>query len=220
MSISPPVPSPPNQPLTQRWAALAGLGGVGFFTLVVVALTVAQYDFMRGLGWHPWLAPTLDWPSGLALGPWGWVMTLAFGVCGILLFGFAHGLGQHLPGRAGQVAHWGLWGAGCALLALMAPTDPTFRTTPATLAGRVHDAAFVALGLSLFPALIATGFAMRAWPNGQRWALYTWLTVGLALPAFALKGAAFYVFLLAVSGWFLNVAGWLWRKAEGNKGNA
>jgi len=33
----------------------------------------------------------------------------------------------------------------------------------------------------------------------------------LAAPAFALKGAAFYGFLVLILGWFVAVAYWLWR---------
>jgi hypothetical protein len=41
--------------------------------------------------------------------------------------------------------------------------------------------------------------------------LPTLLTVLLAAPAFAFKGAAFYGFLVLILGWFLLIAGRLWR---------
>ena len=46
------------------------LGSV-LFAAVLTALTIIQYDFMRGLGWHPINDPTFDWPGGLALGKYG-----------------------------------------------------------------------------------------------------------------------------------------------------
>ena len=58
------------------------------FALVVVTLTLLQYDFLRGLGWDPINAPTFDWPSGLALGPYGIVMTLT-GASGSVIRFFA-----------------------------------------------------------------------------------------------------------------------------------
>ena len=65
--------------------AAAGAGTVGplAFGLTVAGLSVAEYDFMRGLGWNPITAPTFDWPSGLALGPFGLLMTHAFFVGGV-----------------------------------------------------------------------------------------------------------------------------------------
>lgn len=59
-------------------AALAGMAGPLLLGGTIAALTWLQRDFMRGLGWNPISAPTLDWPSGLALGPYGNVMEAAF----------------------------------------------------------------------------------------------------------------------------------------------
>lgn len=74
-----------------------------------------------------------------------------------------------------------------------------------------HDSAYVLLGLTLLPGmfLLATELHHR-----ERWrslALPTLLTMLLAAPAFALKGAAFYSFLVVILGWFLLIAGRLWR---------
>ena len=55
------------------------------FALVLITLTIIQYDFLRGLGWHPINDPTFDWPSGLALGPYGIVMTATFIISGFLI---------------------------------------------------------------------------------------------------------------------------------------
>ena len=65
-------------------AAFSGLAGPILFAVVVTVLTVAQADFMRSLGWRP-LGPVIDWPSGLAMGPYGWLMTITFFVCGGML---------------------------------------------------------------------------------------------------------------------------------------
>jgi hypothetical protein len=49
--------------------------------------------------------------------------------------------------------------------------------------------------------MILFGFAFR---NDDFWkglSIYTWVTVALAFPAFWLKGAAFYVFMLAILSW-------------------
>ena len=67
-----------------QWAAIAGIVGPILFAVVVTGLTIVQADFMRTLGWNP-RGPVIDWPSGLALGPYGWLMTVTFFVCGAMM---------------------------------------------------------------------------------------------------------------------------------------
>ena len=81
-----------------RLAALAGMIGPLLFGSILLVLTVVEYDFMRIQGWEPLSVATVVWPSGLALGPYGYVMTAAFLVNGLLVGVFALGLGQTLPG--------------------------------------------------------------------------------------------------------------------------
>ncbi|MEO6061361.1 MAG: DUF998 domain-containing protein [Thermoflexales bacterium] len=185
-----------------RAAVVAGTVGPLAFGLIVAGLSVAQYDFMRGLGWHPVAAPTFDWPSGLALGPYGPLMTLAFVVGGAGLALLALGVGQSLrAGSVGRVAAALLVFAGVAMAGLASPTDPTLTTRVATLPGRIHDLSYIALGLSLFPAILLFAVAFRRDPVWRPLSIWTWLTLALAAPAFALKGIAFYFFLAAVVIW-------------------
>ena len=178
------------------------------FAVALTTLTIVQYDFMRGLGWHPINDPTFDWPSGLALGKYGIVMTATFIISGLLIFIFALRLKADLrPARTSQTGSALLALSGLALAGLAFTTDPTIRTTPATWHGPLHDLSFLLLGLTLFPAMVVLGFAFR---NDERWrdlSLYTWLTLAFAIPAFILKGAAFYVFLFAILVWN-EVAAW------------
>ena len=155
---------------------------------------------------------TSDWPSGLALGPYGYVMTIAFLVNGLLVALFAVGLGQSLPSTtASRAAAILLLLAGLAMMGLASNTDPTIRTTPATLHGRIHDLSFASVGLTLFPSMLAFGWAFRQSPGWRGLSTYTWLTAALAVPTFALKGVAFYVFLAAVLVWTAKV-GWRLKK--------
>jgi len=185
-----------------KLAARAGIIGPILFGLVIVTLTILKYDFLLSLGWDPIKAPTFDWPSGLALGNYGWIMTATFLLSGLMMTVFASGLRLSLPRtQLTYISTAILSLAGLALAGLAFTTDPTIRSTPATWHGRLHDLSFVLLGITLMPAMILLGFAFR---NDDRWqnlSLYTWITVALALPAFWLKGAAFYVFLLAVLVW-------------------
>ncbi len=176
--------------------------GPVLFAVVLAALTVIEYDFLLSLGWHPIHDPTFDWPSGLALGKFGWVMTATFIVSGSLMTLFAVRLFLYLKrSRASRLGTTLMAFAGLFLAALAFTTDPTIRDTPATWHGRLHDLSFVLLGLTLFPAMIVLGFAFRADARWKDLAVYTWGTLALAGPAFFIKGAAFYIFLLAILVW-------------------
>jgi hypothetical protein len=206
--------------MTRKLAGLAGILGPALFAMSLAGLTWAQDGFMRSLGWDPLLAPTFDWPSGLALGPYGPLMTGTFLVCGAAMALFGFGLRTALPNRSGRLGTALLALAGLALAGLAFTTDPTLRSTPATWHGRLHDLSFVLLGLLLMPAMIALGFAFRGDDRWRRYSVYTWGTAALSVPTFALKGIAFYVFLAAVLAWSeaiaLRFAG---RQAEGGRGS-
>ena len=185
-----------------KLATRAGIIGPILLGIVIVTLTILKYDFLLSLGWDPIHAPTFDWPSGLALGKYGWIMTATFLLSGLMMMIFASGLRLSLPQtQITFISTFILSLAGIALAGLAFTTDPTIRSTPATWHGRLHDLSFVILGITLMPAMILLGFAFRTDEHWVGLSLYTWITVVLALPAFWLKGAAFYVFMLAVLIW-------------------
>jgi hypothetical protein len=201
-------------PRILRGAALAGIIGPLWLGGALVILTVAQYDFLRSLGWRPIAAPTTDWPSGLALGPFGGWMTGAFILCGLLLIAFAEGLRRALSSnRAGRSGALLLALAGVAMIALSAPTDPTFGGAPPTALGRTHDLAFVALGLTFWPALLILAWGFRQHPQWRAYAPFSVLVSTLVGPAFLLKGLLFYGLLLGVIIWCEAIALHLWRLA-------
>ena len=176
--------------------------GPVLFATVLFVLTFVKYDFLLGLGWHPIHAPTFDWPSGLALGDHGWIMTVTFLLSGFMMTLFASGLRLSLPpSRLAFTSTFALSLAGICLAGLAFTTDPTIRSTPATWHGRLHDLSFVLLGITLMTAMILLGFAFQADSLWRGVSNYTWLTVALAGPTFAWKGAAFYIFLLAILTW-------------------
>jgi len=186
----------------RRLTSLSGIFGPLLFAGMVITLTILKYDFLRGLGWDPLRAPTFDWPSGLALGPGGGWMTATFLLCGLLMSLFALRLRADLePARVSQIGSTLFALAGLALMGLAFTTDPTIRSTPATWHGRLHDTSFVLLGLTLLPAMLCLGCAFQLDPRWRGLAAYTWITVALAIPTYALKGIAFYIFLLAVLVW-------------------
>lgn len=164
---------------------------------------------MRSLGWHPLRAATFDWPSGLALGPYGRLLSAAFVLCGLALPVFAAGLAAALDGGRSRSARAGtalLSASGAAMILLASDTDPTLAQEPPTLHGRLHDAAFALLGLTLLPALTLLACAMRGDPRWRSHGYYTLYTALLAVVCFLLRGAAFYLFLAAALGWFAATA--------------
>ncbi|MFM8876725.1 MAG: DUF998 domain-containing protein [Anaerolineae bacterium] len=176
--------------------------GPALFAFVLTTLTIVEYDFLLSLGWHPINDPTFDWPSGLALGRFGWIMTTTFILTGFIMTLFARRLFLDLKRTALSKLGTTLMAfAGLFLATLAFTTDPTIRDYPATWHGRLHDLSFVLLGLTLFPAIIVLGFAFRADERWKNLAVYTWGTLALAGPAFFIKGAAFYVFLFAILLW-------------------
>jgi hypothetical protein len=168
------------------------------FAFVVTGLTIVESDFMRSsLGWDPFHT-VLDWPSGLALGPYGWLMTAAFFVSGAAMIFFAYGIQLAFKEKIGSTL---MIIAGFAMMGLVFTTDPTLGSTSRTWHGILHDSFFVVLGLTLMPSMLMLGLVFRRNEQWKNLSVYTWATVALAVPTFWLKGAAFYVFLLAILVW-------------------
>jgi hypothetical protein len=180
-----------------RLAALAGMIGPILFAGVVTGLTIAEADFMRTLGWDP-LGPVIDWPSGLAMGPYGWLMTITFFVCGAMMSFFAYGLKLALQDRLATTL---LILAGFAMMGLVFTSQPTIGRTSYNWHGFLHDAFFVVLGATLMPGMLLLGGVFQKHEHWQNLALYTWGTLALVIPTFWLKGVAFYLFLLAILLW-------------------
>jgi len=185
-----------------RLAALAGLIGPVLFAAVVTGLTIVEADFMRSIGWNP-LGPVIDWPSGLARGPYGWLMTITFFVCGVLMAFFAYGLKLALNDKLATTL---LMIAGFAMLGLIFTTDQTLSSAPRTWHGLLHDSFFAFLGFTLMPGMLLLGRVFQRHAHWKNLSVYTWATLALIIPTFWLKGVAFYVFLLAILTWSVVIA--------------
>ncbi|MFT3891835.1 MAG: DUF998 domain-containing protein [Anaerolineales bacterium] len=193
-----------NERTRLRIAVIAGILGPILLGSVITLLTITERDFMTSIGWR--LDAPVDWPSGLALGPFGWIMTTTFLLCGLLIILFASGLRLSLsPSRLASIATGLLIAAGLGLIGLISPTDKTLdkliHHMPATWHGRLHDASFVVIGLTLMPAMLLLGFVFLKEKRWRDLAVYTWVTVALAVPTFWMKGFAFYIFLFAMLVW-------------------
>jgi hypothetical protein len=196
--------------MTVRVAAVAGMVGPILFAIILLTLTVADYDFMVGIGWRPLRDPAGAWPSGLALGPHGWAQVLSFVLSGLLLAVFAVGLHLGTAGRS-RTGPALLFVAGMAMALMGFETDPINRTGPRTLHGLVHDLAFAIFVLALLSALVFLWQRFRKVPLWRDHASYTLVTEILAVLLIFLPGPAYYLFIVVVFAWFEVTAARLWR---------
>jgi hypothetical protein len=195
-----------------RTAAVAGMVGPVLFATTLLALSSVQYDFMLGIGWRPLGDPAGAWPSGLALGPYGWAQSLNFGLSGILLALFAAGL--HLGVKGGRGSWTGpalLLTAGAAMALMGFETDPIRRTGPRTPHGLIHDLAFALFVLALLPAFFFLWRRFREDPAWRGHARYTLATGMIATLLLLLPGAAYYLFIFVVLVWISITGARLWR---------
>jgi hypothetical protein len=194
-------------------AAIAGMAGPVLFASVLVVLTVVQYDFMLGIGWRPLGDPAGAWPSGLALGPYGWVQISNFVASGLLLAIFAVGLHFGVTyGRGSRIGPGLLFVAGIAMALMGFETDQITRTTPRTLHGWIHDLAFVLF--ALLSALYFLWHRLRKVPLWRNHARYTLTTGVLAALLLVLPGVAYYLFLAVVLLWIGATGIRLWRSTH------
>ncbi len=198
----------------RKLGVVAGIVGPLLFATVLIALTLVQYPFMRSLGWDPIMHPTFDWPSGLALGPIGWIMTVTFLLSGTLMSAFAWGLRQALNDRNGRVGTTLLACAGLAMTGLAFSTDRPITPLAISWHGWVHDLSFMTLGLLIVGAMSLLALSFRGRSQWRKLAPFTWVISGLAVPTFTFKGFVFYAFLAAILLWNVAAAIRLWKAEE------
>lgn len=138
--------------------ALAGIVGSTYF-----ALSVAALHFLR-----PEHDPTTQTISEYAVGPYGYLMIIAFFALGAASLSLSLGIGAvRSPSRSSQVGVYlvAIWGAGI-LVAGIFPTDVT--GSPSTPSGAIHDAASIVAFVAVVTGAILFSRGMRrdaGWPH-------------------------------------------------------
>lgn len=149
---------------TLRLGAIAGAVSPYLFLLGTVAISLLEQDFMEDLGWEVW-------PSGLALGPHGWLQTANFIVFGALLIAFALAV-QVIPAlnRATAGAPVLLGIAGLAAMLLAFETDPP--DVDETWHGLLHGFAYLTWLACILVAYPLTWWRVRkaaVWVEAPTW---------------------------------------------------
>jgi Protein of unknown function (DUF998) len=204
-----------KQQMIVRVGAFAGMAGPVLFGGVLVMLTAVQYDFMVGIGWKPLEDPAGAWPSGLALGPYGWAQILSFVVSGLMMILLAVGLHLGVDGRNSWIGPALLLVAGAAMALMGFETDPILREGPRTLHGWIHDLAFALFVLALLSSfsLLWRRFSKDApWRSHSRYTLATGVIATLSI---FLPSVAYYLFIVAVLAWMEVTAIRLWLLSRG-----
>jgi hypothetical membrane protein len=184
--------------------------GPVLFAAILLALSVIQYRFMLEIGWRPLADPAGAWPSGLALGPYGWIQSANFILSGLLLMLFAAGL--HRETKTGsRMGSTSLFVAGAAMSLMGFDTDPIRRTGPRTPHGLIHDLAFALFVAALLAALFLLWWRFREDGLWRDHAPYTLATALVAALLLLLPGVAYYLFICVVLVWFEATALHLWR---------
>jgi hypothetical protein len=198
-----------------RVGAFAGMAGPVLFGVILVVLTAVQYDFMVEIGWQPLEDPANAWPSGLALGPYGWMQVLNFVVSGLLLMFLAVGLHLGVDGRDSRIGPILLFVAGAAMALMAFETDPILREGPRTLHGWIHDLAFALFVLALLPSFF---FLWRRFRKDAPWrshSRYTLATGVIATLSIFVPGVAYYLFIIVTLTWMEVTAVRLLRLSRG-----
>ncbi len=190
--------------MSQESKALAGMIGPAMFALIIVVLTLVQYDFMVELGWHPIRSSEVPWPSGLALGPLGWLQVANFVLFGFMLIAFAVGLHRAVArgGRGSSVGPALLILAGVAMVLAGFKTDPDISGGPQMWHGLIHGLAYLLFIFSLLPSFFFLWWRFRRDPLWRGYSLYTLITGMLYVILFLRsESVAFYLFLALILVW-------------------
>lgn len=150
----------PRPPRRSPAPVLGGLAAPIIFVAVVLALTAAESTFLRRSGWSAVHRTKVEWPSLLALGNQGWLLTATLVVCGALESAYGLWLVRVARGRVRIAASLiVVLAVGVALEAFTAD-GPHARTT--SWHGRIHDLAY-----GLIPLGAIGAAAILAMPSSK-----------------------------------------------------
>jgi hypothetical protein len=165
--------------------AWVGIVGTAFVILAVAALHFLRTDYN----------PVARFISEFAVGPYSWLMTIAFFALALASFAVAFGVQKTLaPSWKGRIGTslLGVFGA-CILLAGIFPTD--LQGTPLTTSGAIHAGVSISAFLIVQIAIFVNSWAFA---RDARWKPYGRISAALGVALVV----AFIGFLVSFgSGW-------------------
>ncbi len=199
-----------------RTLAAIGIAGPLVFAAAVLFQDAVQYDHLVANGDDPLTTSPV---SVNALGPYGWIQVLNFGVLGVSVMALAVAAHRGIQGDGRSVvgpALLGLWGV--AFLLSMFPIE----RQPQTFGGQAHAVAFLLASLVLIPMYVFMWRRLRQSPGWERFGRYTLamgvLTLPIEIGSIALQQVVpfswFYVWLAAQLLWCVLLGLRLWHTAS------
>ena len=183
-----------------RPLSVAAIAGPLVFAAAVLLQDVIQFDFLVANGDDPWTTSPV---SVNALGPYGWIQILNFGVLGLSVLALAlaahRGIRGPIRSPVGP-AFIGLWGL--AFLLSMFPIE----RVPESFSGHAHAIAFVLVSLVPIPMYAFTWRRMRHAPG---WAAFGRYTLAMGLLTLPLEAGAIALQEAVPFSWF-----YLWLGAQ------
>lgn len=169
------------------WLALIAIGGIAYFVVAVVVLHVLRPEFN----------PVNHAVSNYAIGPYGYLMTVAFYALALSVFALALGLARSmvLTRRARlTVLLLNIASVGMIVMGIF-PGDVHALHPPATITGVVH---WTTAGVSFSSIMIAAFLLSNCFKTDERWQAFQRSTLVLAI---AMVVALLVYGVMALIGW-------------------
>lgn len=201
--------------MTIRNLAAVAIAGPLLFAAAILLQDILQYDYLVASGDNPWTTSPV---SVNALGPYGWIQVLNFGVLGLSMLALAVAAHRGIHGASRSVvgpAFIGVWGL--AFLMSMFPIERQMQS----FSGYMHGIAFVLVSLALVPMYLFMWRRLRRSPDWEAFGRYSLsmglLTVPLEIGSIALQATVpfswFYLWLGAQFLWCVLLGLRLWQTA-------
>lgn len=178
----------------------AAIAGPPLFAAAVLLQDVLQYDYLVASGDDPWTTSPV---SVNALGPYGWIQVLNFGVLGLSVLALAVAAHRGIHGASRSVvgpAFIGLWGIG--MLMSMFPIE----RIPRSFSGFMHGIAFFVVSFVLIPMYLFMWRRLRRSPGWEGFGRYS---LAMGVLTFPLEFASIALQAIVPFSWF-----YLWLGAQ------
>jgi hypothetical protein len=164
--------------------ALAGVIAPALLVLVLAVVTLVELSFLHRLGWSAVRRTRVEWPSLLALGGVGWLVVVAFVVCGVLGIVFALALARSMPTTSAHLGAWLLALVSAALAVVAFKADKPGAQT--SWHGRIHNDAYPVIPLASVGAAALLAYGLWRSPRWRIHALAALATLSVVVVALAL----------------------------------